>query len=193
MKRHALLLAFLFAFFVSSSGLCATPVADSTSFDPTAVAVKAQSLGGIPVGTIISWPVAQNPDDFSNSDGTFNWLECNGQNFDTTVYPELFALVGPSVPDLRGRVTWGSSNPGQFLSPGLPNVWATFGLLQQGGATAGGAAIQGYVYYPAAVNASWGTNVLTGLDASRCSSIYGNSTTVQPPSYTVRYLVRARP
>ena len=76
--------------------------ADSTSFDPTKIAVTAKSIGGVPVGTIISWPVAQNPHDFQNSDGTYNWLECNGQSFNTTVYPELFALVGPTVPDLRG-------------------------------------------------------------------------------------------
>lgn len=76
--------------------------ADSTSFDPTKVAVTAKGSSGIPVGTIISWPVAANPADFQNTDGSYNWLECNGQNFDPTVYPELFAIVGPTVPDLRG-------------------------------------------------------------------------------------------
>lgn len=76
--------------------------ADSTSFDPTKIAVTAKSIGGVPVGTIISWPVTQNPADFQNADGTYNWLECNGQPFSTTVYPELFALVGSVVPDLRG-------------------------------------------------------------------------------------------
>ncbi|ATD82359.1 phage tail protein [Desulfovibrio sp. G11] len=70
--------------------------ADSTSFDPTKVAVKAKGSGGVPVGTIISWPVATNPDDMDN------WLECNGQSISQSVYPELFALVGPKVPDLRG-------------------------------------------------------------------------------------------
>ena len=30
------------------------------------------------------------------------------------------------------------------------------------------------------------------FDASRCSSIYGGSTTVQPPAVTVRYYIRAK-
>ena len=52
--------------------------------------------GGVPVGTIVAWPVAKNPEDMDN------WLECNGQTVNATVYPELFALTGPRVPDLRG-------------------------------------------------------------------------------------------
>lgn len=78
--------------------LLAQPVlgADATSFDPTKVAVEAKSSGGVPVGTIISWPVATNPEDMDN------WLECNGQSISPSVYPELFAVVGDQVPDLRG-------------------------------------------------------------------------------------------
>ena len=76
--------------------------ADATSFDPTTVAVEAKSVGGVPVGFILPWPVGQNPADFQNTDGSYNWLECNGQSFNATVYPELSALVGPTVPDLRG-------------------------------------------------------------------------------------------
>lgn len=32
---------------------------------------------------------------------------------------------------------------------------------------------------------------LTNIDASRCSSIYGNSTTIQPPAVTVKYFIKA--
>ena len=44
--------------------LAAAPIhgADSTSFDPTKVAVKAKGAG-IPVGMIFAWPVGKNPDD----------------------------------------------------------------------------------------------------------------------------------
>ena len=76
--------------------------ADATSFDPTTVAVEAKSVGGVPVGFILPWPVGQNPADFQNTDGSYNWLECNGQSINATVYPELSALVGAAVPDLRG-------------------------------------------------------------------------------------------
>ena len=86
---------------------------DATSFNPTAVEVTAKATSSIPVGTIISWPVAQNPADWQNSDGSYNWLECNGQSISKTVYPELFALVGGQVPDLRGLF---------FAWPRLPYV-----------------------------------------------------------------------
>ncbi len=48
----------------------------------------------IPVGTIIAWSSAKNPDDSS-------WLECNGQS--CAAYPKLVAVLGRStVPDYRG-------------------------------------------------------------------------------------------
>ena len=75
---------------------------DATSFNPTAVEVTAKATSSISVGTIIAWPVAQNPADWQNSDGSYNWLECNGQSISQTVYPELFALMGGHTPDLRG-------------------------------------------------------------------------------------------
>lgn len=43
---------------------------DSTTFNPTTVAVIAKGTSSIPVGTIIAWPVAQNPADWQNSDGS---------------------------------------------------------------------------------------------------------------------------
>lgn len=60
--------------------------------------------GGVPVGTIIAWPVATNPEGWSEG----LWLECNGQAISQTVYPELWALVGASVPNLQGRFLRGT-------------------------------------------------------------------------------------
>lgn len=37
-------------------------------------------------------------------------------------YPELFALMGGKVPDLRGRVAWGDAVPGRNIEAGLPNI-----------------------------------------------------------------------
>ena len=76
--------------------------ADATSFDPTKVQITAKATSSIPVGTVISWPVATDPTDMQNPDGTYNWLECNGQSISQTVYPELFAIIGAKVPDYRG-------------------------------------------------------------------------------------------
>lgn len=91
--RSVQILIWLFLLFLPHASVYG---ADSTSFDPTKVAVEAKSSGGVPVGTIISWPVATNPEDMDN------WLECNGQNISPSVYPELYALMGGRTPDLRG-------------------------------------------------------------------------------------------
>ena len=53
-----------------------------------------QQASGVPIGTVITWPSARNPED-----GT--WLECNGQS--CAAYPQLVAVLGKStVPDYRG-------------------------------------------------------------------------------------------
>lgn len=49
---------------------------------------------GTPIGTIIMWASATNPQDGGV------WLDCNGQ--DCTAYPKLAAIVGNNVPDLQG-------------------------------------------------------------------------------------------
>ena len=67
---------------------------DSTSFTPPETIEP--SGGGVPVGTIVAWPVATNPKDAAK------WLECNGQAVSQAVYPKLYAIVGPTVPDYRG-------------------------------------------------------------------------------------------
>ena len=112
--------------FVCSSGALAL---DATSFDPRNVSVEADSISGVPVGTIITWPVATNPEGWDEG----KWLECNGQTISQTVYPELFALVGSRVPELRGRnVSYsGTTTPGQVAADNkgwfrvMWNTWGT--------------------------------------------------------------------
>ena len=118
-----LLAAFILAF---SSG---TALAlDAISFDPLNVSVKAKSVSSIPVGTIITWPVATNPEGWDEG----NWRECNGQAISQTVYPELFAVVGSQVPDLRGlflRGTGGNAAElGEIQGDGvkLPDAGGSF-------------------------------------------------------------------
>jgi hypothetical protein len=66
---------------------------DSAGFNPLPVLIKAQG-SGVPVGTVVAWPASSNPDDAEN------WLDCNGQS--TSGYPELAAIVGPTVPNYQG-------------------------------------------------------------------------------------------
>lgn len=77
--------------------------------------------------------------------------------------------------------TQNSSEVGTEMSPGLPNIYGTF----DGNTDDGSAAKTGAFYAP-----GWGFNGSNGstgggyivFDASRYNSIYGNSTTVQPPA-----------
>lgn len=168
--------------------------ADATSFNPTTVKVTAKPISSIPVGTIISWPVAQNPADWQNPDGSYNWLECNGQTISQTAYPELFALLGGRVPDLRGRVAWGDAVPGRNIEAGLPNITGDMyfeadNFFSENGALS--ARTQAKVGYQRSGSGTMMDGII--FDASRSNPCYGRSQTVQPPAYTVRFLVRARP
>ena len=111
-------------------------------------------------------------------------------------YPELFAVVGGQVPNLRDRTVWGNgtNTVGTTLSAGLPNITGSAG---SGNSTGGyrsptGAFTSNGSCYSA--NARFQSpNVYMKFDASLSNSIYGKSMTVQPPARVVRFLIRARP
>ncbi len=86
----------------------------------------------------------------------------------------------------EGRVLQGIKGDqvaGGTVEAGLPNITGTFGGSAYG-ATVGGAFsdIGGRSSYE---RGGGGSNCIVGFDASRSSSIYGKSDTVQPPAYLV--------
>lgn len=144
-----------------------------------------QKTSGVPIGTVIAWPGTKNP-----SDGT--WLECNGQS--CASYSELVSVLGKStVPDYRNRFLEGSSSSGDVIEAGLPNITGEIkSRTYQETGECSGAFIRN-------TSVSWDNyghfdgktaNGFT-FDASRCSSVYGNSDTVQPPAVTVKYFIKA--
>lgn len=151
-----------------------------------------KEFSGVPIGTVIAWAGSKAP----TTNGT--WLECNGQS--CAGYAELVSTLGKStVPDYRNRFLEGSGAAGTVLEAGLPNITGTFGqddyvgypgysskkfsgAFYSKGYISGGLSKDGGVF-----NGLY----LTNIDASRCSSIYGNSTTVQPPAVTVKYFIKA--
>lgn len=105
------------------------------------------------------------------------------------------------MPDLRGRVLQeqdATHAVGTAIEAGLPNIT---------GETVSGSAYS-YAMNQKGTGALWVSkrgqigsggytggyqNLVISIDASKSSSVYGNSSTVQPPAYSVRYLIRALP
>lgn len=149
-----------------------------------------KEFSGVPIGTVIAWAGANAP----TTNGT--WLECNGQS--CAAYPALSAVLGKStVPDYRGRFLETDTTAGTVKDAGLPNITGTFDTeaLNAGGLT--GAPFPTGAFYSVPANFAHisskieGVNYITHFDASRSSSIYGSSTTVQPASVTVRRFIKA--
>lgn len=105
--------------------------ADGVAFNPVPVPVMAKGAGGVPVGTVIVWPVSTPPDEPEK------WLECDGRS--TAGYPELASKVGGTVPDYRGFFLRGNGGAsamlGQQQSDAIRNIT---GSIFGGDSTGGG-------------------------------------------------------
>lgn len=136
------------------------------------------------------------------------WLLCNGQAVSRTDYANLFEVIGTTFGSGDGSTTFNIPNySGKFLQmdtsktigtnveAGLPNI--TGSVSRGSGATVGifasasgalGITNSGTAGLRAEGTGSDKTNI--NFDASRSSSIYGNSTTVQPPASIVNYFIK---
>lgn len=146
-----------------------------------------QKVSGVPIGTVIAWASSKNP-----SDGV--WLECNGQS--CAAYSELSAVLGKTtVPDYRGRFLEGNQVAGTVKEAGLPNITGQTNCCDgfwSGNNTGALFATNRFSDNYSDSRYSPFNNVYhaIAIDASKSNSIYGNSTTVQPPSVTVRYFIK---
>ena len=142
----------------------------------------------LPTGSYIQFAGSQAPDGF---------LVCNGGEISRTTYSNLFAVIGTTygsgdgsttfnLPNLTDRFLQGSSTSGTVKNAGLPNITGNTELHYRygvGNATGaflmedGGGGVQ--QFESSNTGCSW-----TVFNASRSNSIYGNSSTVQPPALT---------
>ena len=125
-------------------------------------------------------------------------LLCDGSTISEENYPELVAVLGGTqLPNLIDRFLQGSATAGTYKEAGLPNIKGEFSFYENAG----------FLYESV-------TNITTGVfkkgnhtgtsfadmipnrksnslvfDASGSNSIYGNSTTVQPPAYTAKIYI----
>ena len=164
-----------------------------TSLDTT-IKSKANITDLLPIGSYIQFAGSQAPAGF---------LVCNGGAISRTTYSALFAVIGTTygsgdgsttfnLPNLTDRFLQGSTTSGTVKNAGLPNIT---GVLSNnvGNYVSAWGGYQGALFDgnslkahdPVAdLNSSLNKPKNFGFDASRSSSIYGNSNTVQPPALT---------
>lgn len=138
------------------------------------------------------------------------WLLCDGSAVSRTDYAALYAVIGTTygagngsttfnLPNLVDKFVEGSATAGTVKSAGLPNITGQFSLVNPTGYMAclglnSGAFNELYanVKKMSGPNAYQDTDRYQGIkfNASASSSIYGNSTTVQPPALTMRYIIK---
>lgn len=150
-----------------------------------------EGCGVVPIGTIIAFAGVNTP---------IGWLFCNGGTFDKTEYPQLFTVLGGnSLPNLSdGRFLEGASVPKTFKSAGLPNIE---GKVQDILIDDGVEIIKGSGAFNLSTGQregkTWSSYNRTGtkqlnFNANSANTLYGSSSTVQPKSYTVRFLIKAK-
>ena len=183
----------------TSSDITDFPTIPTKTSDLTNDSGFLTSADRLPTGSYIQFAGSQAPEGF---------LVCNGGEISRTTYSNLFAVIGTTygggdgsttfnLPNLTDRFLQGSSTSGTVKDAGLPNISGGAYLTTTDG---------GYntVHYCDGAF-STETEYVTGygnardfltketarcysspiwLDASRSSSIYGNSITVQPPALT---------
>lgn len=141
------------------------------------------------------------------------WLLCDGSAVSRTNYAKLFSAIGTTwgagdgsttfnLPNTIGRFAEGAATSGSYKSAGLPDItgslsgasaYTSASPSNPSGLFDGANGVFSLSQQGAAVQAAGGLVAAYNdihMDASRSSSIYGNSTTVQPNSFTVRYIIK---
>lgn len=139
----------------------------------------------VPVGTIFGGVYSTAPT---------GYLLCNGATYSISTYSELYKILGTNVlPDLRGKFLQGANgNLKQSIEAGLPNITGELeaqSYTDKYSATGAFSTVQrGHIDSGSSSASTYQRKV--DFDARRSSKIYGNSDTVQPPAYTVNYIIK---
>lgn len=164
---------------------------------------KVKKIGSeVPAGTVQM---------FAGNTIPAGWLLCDGSAISRTDYAKLFSAIGTTwgagdgsttfnLPNSIGRFAEGAATSGSYKSAGLPNITGGFSsavVISNGYSLLEGAGTL-HKSPKAAVNIggiSTSNNIASAyngidFDASHSSNIYGSSTTVQPNSFTVRYIIK---
>ena len=154
-----------------------------------------------PVGTLLMWSTDTAPT---------GCLICDGTAISRTTYATLFGVIGTTygvgdgsttfnLPDFRGMFAQGtpaSGTTGTSVAAGLPEIAGTYDLRPTtnrnnasnlaGAYSSSAGATQGATI---AETQTSGTAQRMAFSAAASNSIYGNSTTVQPPAVHVNFVI----
>lgn len=161
--------------------------------------VSADNTGdvrGMPAGSVIAFAANATP--------AGGFLLCNGAAVSRTTYAALFAAIGTTygsgdgsttfnLPNLTDKFIQGSGTAGTVKSAGLPEIQGDIAAPTLDNISNAFAAWSGDANAASKTkNAQWGEyeNKMVSFSAKRYNSIYGNSTTVQPPAVTMRYYIK---
>lgn len=148
------------------------------------------------IGILYIAPVNIVPDDC---------LACDGYVLKIVDYKKLYSVIGTKfnsgsessdefrIPDynITGRFLQPGENVGTQIAAGLPNITGTLMDTDIYGSPIRTGCFYAYGNKGSAEGGGSSSNrAYTGFNAARCSSIYGNSSTVQPPSQIVHICIK---
>ena len=180
---------------IQANGASSTVVAPTDSTYWSQIPTYTDLPDPIPTGVILTFGGSTVPEGF---------LLCNGAAISRTTYAKLFAAIGTlygagdgattfNLPDMRDRFAEGAGGTysvGTAVEAGLPNITGNLSLVT------GSSSCSGSFYYISSTNSRISASVVAnanndiGFSASKSTSIYGNSTTVQPSSLVLNYVIK---
>ena len=180
------------------------PAGDNSYKLATTGWVVSQLSSAVPTGAIMF---------FAQNAVPSGWLLCNGANVSRTTYANLFAVIGTrhgagngsttfTLPNLNDRFAEGTTttnNVGQVVQAGLPNItgaitgYDMFRNMQGAGPFFDDTSTNYFgLSRPSGGHSHNESSAqIAGFQASRSSSIYGASSTVQPPAVRLLPCIKA--
>lgn len=166
-------------------------------------ALEGQIQAAVPAGTVIA---------FASNNALDGFLLCNGAAVSRTTYAKLFEAIGTTygtgngsstfnLPNLTDKFIQGGGTAGTVKAAGLPNIHGNVAYITGTEGVnafyAPSGAISTFVdstavqrrLFPATGSSVHGGPHLE-VNASKSNSIYGASTTVQPPALTMRCYIK---
>ena len=155
------------------------------------------SISSVLPGTVIAFAANSAPS---------GYVLCNGATVSRATYANLFAVIGTiygagdgsttfTLPNLTNKFIMGSGTAGTVKAAGLPNITGT--IYASNGWDSSGSNVKTGVFKSTVLDNVTGRDggksnygMTLTFKASDSNSIYGASTTVQPPTVTMRYYIK---